>query len=71
MDKKRGNGKRSGRRVVRDLPLSDAATPGVQGGSVSLSDFKRLSSALSILNTAATGVVNEIGAALQTTARNV
>jgi len=31
MDTKNGHGKR----VVRDLPVSDAATPGVKGGSVS------------------------------------
>jgi len=32
MEKKSGNGNRSGKRGVRDLPLSDAATPDVKGG---------------------------------------
>jgi len=33
MDKKSGKANRSGKRVVRDLPLSDAAAPDVKGGS--------------------------------------
>jgi hypothetical protein len=33
MEKKSGKANRSGKRVVGDLPLSDAATPGVKGGS--------------------------------------
>jgi len=34
MEKKSGKANRSGKRVVRDLPISDAATPGVKGGSL-------------------------------------
>ena len=34
MEKKSGKANRSGKRVVRDLPVSDAATPGVKGGSI-------------------------------------
>jgi len=34
MEKKSGKGNRSGKRVGRDLPLSDAATPGVKGGGL-------------------------------------
>jgi len=55
MDKKSGNGKRSGKRVVRDLPLSDAATPGVKGG---------------VLASAISEVMKNFGGALQTAARN-
>jgi hypothetical protein len=32
MEKKSGKANRSSKRVVRDLPLSDAATPDVRGG---------------------------------------
>ena len=54
MDKKSGKANRSGKRVVRDLPVSDAATPGVNGGA--------LSSAIS-------EVMKNFGGALQTAAR--
>ena len=56
MEKKSGKGNRSGKRVVRDLPVSDAATPGVKGG------FFMLTSAVS-------EVMKNFGGALQTAAR--
>jgi len=34
MEKKSGKANQSGKRIVRDLPVSDAATPGVKGGSI-------------------------------------
>jgi len=54
MEKKSGKGNRSGKRVVRDLPVSDAATPGVKGG---------------VLGSAVSEVMKNFGGALQTAAR--
>jgi len=59
MEKKSGKANRSGKRVVRDLPLSDAATPGVNGASLSLST----------LSSAVSEVMKNLGGALQTAAR--
>ena len=58
MEEKSGKAKRSGKRVVRDLAVSDAATPDVRGGQI----FQALSSSVS-------EVVKNIGGALQTAAR--
>ena len=53
MDKKSGRANRSGKRVVRDLPVSDAATPGVNGGSSAISEVMKAFGGA--LNTAARG----------------
>jgi hypothetical protein len=60
MDKKNGNGNRSGKRVVRDLPSSDAVTPDVKGALSVLS---------SALNRATSEVIAGVGRALQIAAR--
>jgi hypothetical protein len=60
MEKKSGNGNRSGKRVVRDLPSLNAATPDVKGA------FSVLSSAL---NRATGEVITGVGKALQIAAR--
>jgi hypothetical protein len=54
MKKQSGKGNRSGKRVVRDLPPSDAATPGVKGG---------------VLGSAISEVMKNFGGALNTAAR--
>ena len=59
MDKKSGKANRSGKRVVRDLTVSDAATPGVKGG---VPIFNPLSSAVG-------QVMNNFAGALLTAAK--
>ena len=53
MEKHSGKANRSGKRVVRDLPVSDAATPSVKGG----------------VGSAISKVMKNFGGALQTSAR--
>jgi hypothetical protein len=50
MEKNSRQSNRSGKRVVRDLPLSDAATPGVKRGFIAASQvFNALAAGLSTM----------------------